>query len=230
MKKILKWVFRLILVLVVLLVAAVLARNVIARPLIEKEIQQATGLTAILGRVNIGLTTPTVWVENLRLLNGAEFGGGTFVDVPQLEVEYDGAALRSRIVKLRTVQVNISQMNVVRNKDGHCNLLAFREDTLQRLAAPGSRTADLRFDGLESLTVTLGRFKLTDNLLPAQTQEEWIGLKQATVKNVKTPADLEPLLQPLLQQKHLALLVDHVLKDVLKPPPPPTPAPAPVTR
>lgn len=227
MKKILKWVFRLILLLVVLLVVLALGRNAIARPLLEKEIRRATGLNAVVGRVNIGLTAPTLYVENLRLLDTAEFGGATFVDVPELQIEYDWVALRSRIVRLRAVRVNISQLNAVRNKDGRCNLLAFREDTLQRLAAPGSRTAGLQFGSLDSLTVTLGRFQLTDNQDPARTQEEWIGLKNATLKDVKSPADLELLFAPLLQQRHLKVLVEHVLNEVLKPPPPaPKPASA----
>ncbi len=225
MKKILKWVFRLILLLVVLLGLLLICRNSLARPLVEKEIRRATGLNAILGRVNIGLTAPTLYVENLRLLNTAEFGGAILMDVPELWVEYDWTALRSRTVRLRAVRVNISQMNVIRNKDGRCNLLALQEDTRQRLAAPGSRTAGLQFEGLDSLAVTLDRFRLTDNQTPARSQEEWIGLKNATVKNVKSPADLEPLFQPLLQQKHLKALVEHVLNEVLKPPSPTAPKP-----
>jgi len=225
MKKVLKWVFRLVLLLVVLLALLVLLRNSLARPFVEKEIRRATGLNTILGRINIGLTAPTLYVENLRLLNTAEFGGTTFVDVPELHVEYDWIALRSRMVRLRAVRVNISEMSVIRNKDGRCNLLAFQEDTLQRLAAPGSRTAGLQFGSLDSLTVTLGRFQLTDNQMPARSQEEWIGLKNATLKNVKSPADLEVLFQPLLQQRHLKVLVEHVLNEILKPPPPAAPKP-----
>jgi len=225
MKKVLKWGIRLILLLVVLLLVLVLGRNALARPLVEKEIRRATGLNAILGRVNVGLTAPTLYVENLRLLNTSEFGSGTFVDVPELSVEYDFAALRARVVRLRTVRVNISQMNVIRNKDGRCNLLAFQEDTLQRLAEPGSRTAGLQFESVDSLTVTLGRCRLADNQVPAQSREEWIGLKNAPVKNVKSLADLEPLFEPLSQQKHLKSLVEHVRKEVLKPLPPVLPKP-----
>jgi len=225
MKKVLKWGFRLILLVVVLIVVLVLSRNSLARPIVEKEIRRATGLTAILGRVNVGLTAPSLYVENLRLLNTPEFGGGAFVDVPELRVEYDFAALRARIVRLRSVRVSISQMNVIRNKDGRCNLRAFQEDTLQRLAEPGSKTAGLQFESLDSLTVTLGRCRLADYQVPAQSREEWIGLKNVTVKNVKSLADLEPLFEPLLQQKHLKSLIEHVRKEVLKPLPPVLPKP-----
>jgi uncharacterized protein involved in outer membrane biogenesis len=220
MKKLLKWGFRLVLVLIVLVALVVLFRNSLARPFVEKEIQRATGLTAILGRVSFGLTAPTVRVENLRLMNSEEFGGEPFADVADLQVEYDLSALRTRTVRLRTVRLTVSQMNVVRHKDGRSNLRAFQDDTRQRLAAPGSPTAGLQFEGVDALTVTLARFRLTDNLTPARNVEEWIGLKNATVKNVKTPADLEPLFTPLTQQKHLKVLWDHLTKEVLKPVPP----------
>jgi hypothetical protein len=229
MKRLLKWGIRLVLVLIVLVVLAVALRNTLARPLVEKEIRRATGLTAILGRVSFGLTAPTLRVENLRLLNSAEFGGEVFADVPDLQVEYDFVALRDWKVRLRSVRLNVSQLNAVRNKDGRNNLRAFQEDTLQRLAAPGSRTADFQFEGVDALTVTLARFRLTDQLVPAKNMDdsEWIGLKNVTVKNVKTLADLEPLFAPLTQQRHLKALWEHVSRDVLKPAPPAVPKPEP---
>ena len=228
MKRLLKWGFRLVLLLVALVVLAVLSRNVVARPFVEKEIQRATGHTAILGRVSIGLTAPRLSVENLRLMNDAEFGGGVFVDVRELQVEYDWLALRSRTVQLRNVRVRVSQMEVVRNKDGRSNLRAFQEDVTQRLAASGSRTAGLQFGGLDVLTASLERIRLTDNLAPGMNREEWIGLRNGTVRNVKSWADLEPLFVPLTQQRHLQVLWDHIRNEVLRPTSPPAPRSVPV--
>ena len=63
------------LLLVVVVVALLLSRNVILRALTERRIREATGMETHLSRFELGLTAPVIHLENLRLYNTPEFGG-----------------------------------------------------------------------------------------------------------------------------------------------------------
>src|SRR5205809_632751 len=103
MKKLFRWLFRLLLVLVLLVVVLILFLDPIAKSLAERQIRVQTGLEARIGRLSIGLRKPTLALENFKLVNSDEFGGTTFIDVPALDVQYDLAALRSKKVHLNLV-------------------------------------------------------------------------------------------------------------------------------
>jgi len=45
-------------------------------------------MDARIEKMEVGLATPTVNLEGLKLYNTADFGGGTFLEMPELRVEY----------------------------------------------------------------------------------------------------------------------------------------------
>ncbi len=122
MKTIFKWLCRLVGLVVLVIAAAILFRNPILRSLAEWRLHAATGLDARLGYLHVGLTEPIVRVEDLKLYNPPESGGETFLDVPELYVEYDrGAALLGR-VHLKLLRLNLAEVNIIEGKDGRTNL------------------------------------------------------------------------------------------------------------
>src|SRR5260370_3042979 len=94
MRRLFRWAFRLVLLVVILLVALVVFMDSIVRALAEREIRSATGMDVKIGSFSIGLISPVITIENFKLYNTAEFGGSPFVDLPELRVEYDWRALR----------------------------------------------------------------------------------------------------------------------------------------
>src|SRR5262245_14009105 len=122
MKKLFKWVFRLCVVLLILVALLILCRNAIAKVLVERQIRNATGMDATIGRVQIGIRSPTLTIQNLVVMNPATFGGSRFLDVPELRVEYDPIGLLSRTVHLRLLRLNLGELHIVQNQDGKTNL------------------------------------------------------------------------------------------------------------
>src|SRR2546423_7294863 len=100
MKKFFRWLFRLVLVLVLAALVLVLFLDTIAKSLLEREIRAQTGLDVKIEKLSVGLRTPSVTIENFKLINSSDFGGSTFIDVPELDVQYDLQAIREKKVHL----------------------------------------------------------------------------------------------------------------------------------
>ncbi len=66
MKKLFKWLFRLLLVLFLFVLVLILCLNPIAKFLTERQIRNQTGLDVTIGKLSIGLGKPTLAIENFR--------------------------------------------------------------------------------------------------------------------------------------------------------------------
>src|SRR5947207_1014484 len=194
MKRIFKCLSRLLLVLVLLLALLILFLDPIAKSLVEKQIRKQTGLDVKIGRLSIGLKSPTLTIENFTLLNSAEFGGSTFLAVPELLAQYDLAALRSRKIHLNLARINLAELHVVQNRDGKSNLQALQEHRQNHGAAPGSNPGAFEFQSIDTLQFAIGRLKFTSEKNPGRNEEAYIGYKNETVRNLKSMKDLEPLI------------------------------------
>ncbi len=76
---VIKWVFRLIVLAVVLVAAFLLSLNTLLRILVEHNIRAQTGMDAEIGRFQLGLTEPTITVQDLKIYNPPSFGGTLFM-------------------------------------------------------------------------------------------------------------------------------------------------------
>jgi uncharacterized protein involved in outer membrane biogenesis len=225
-KKLFKWRFELLILLAAVLALLLLFRNPIAQTLLERKIRQQTGMEAFIGNVRAGLASPVIEIENLRLFNPPEFGRGTFADLPEVSLEYDREALLHGQLRLRAVRLNVFEIHFVRNREGTSNLQVMRERSRRHQAAPPSRW-DVEFAGIDLLSLTLGRFKYTDHKEPSKSDEVWLGVRNARVKDVRALDDLEPFLVKLALEKNLKPVLDQLLRPPKKPPEAPVAVPAP---
>ena len=216
MKKLFKWIFRLFLILFLILVLLValliLFLDPIAKSLAERQIRQQTGLGVTIGRLSIGLKSPTLAIENLKLLNTAEFGGSSFVDIPELRVLYDLEALRSRKLHLEMMRCNLGELHIVQNKDGKTNLQALQERRKQQESGSGSSAPAVEFQGIDTLTLAIGRLKFTSAKDTSRNEEAYVGYKNETLKNVKSVKDLEPLIARVSLEKNVRFLSENLLQ------------------
>ena len=126
MRTIFRWLFRIAILLLVLGVlvgiGALLLKDSLARSLAEKNLRDSTGMDAKIARFDVGILTPTVNVEGLRIYNRPEFGGGSFLDLPELRLEYDPDLLREGKLRLKTVRLHTAEVTGVKGKDGKTNI------------------------------------------------------------------------------------------------------------
>jgi hypothetical protein len=198
-KFVFKWLLRLALLVVVLVVAALLLKDSVLRLVAEHRIRKETGMEAKIGRFSSGLLSPAVTIENLKLYNPAEFGGGLFLDVPELHFELDRLALAGRKLRLVLVRFNLAELDIVRNEAGQTNIFSLGAKV--QAARKGGGGGGLgrwlegfQFDGIDVLNLSLGKARFIDLKEPRNNRDIDVQMKNQVFKNVKSEADLYGIL------------------------------------
>jgi uncharacterized protein involved in outer membrane biogenesis len=192
MRRLIRCALYLFVVLVVLFVAAVLLLNTIVKQVVESRLRANTGMDARIGLVDVGLLSPTITIENFKLYNTADFGGSIFIDMPELHLEYDPRAIRSGKLHLRLVRLDLAEVALVQDKKGRLNVLDLENRSRSASRGKKSSAADLKFTGIDTLNLSLGKFRLS-NLASGREEEIQFGIKNQISHNVKSEADLSGL-------------------------------------
>lgn len=196
MKTFFRWLFRLgvalFLLVIVLAVVAVVLKDVIAKSLTELNLRQNTGLDAKIAKMEIGLATPVVNVEGLKLYNPDDFGGGTFLEMPELRVEYVTADLKAGKVRFKTVRLNLAEVHIVKNKSGKTNLEMMQKLSKERSGKTdgGGGVPGVDFGGIDALYLTVGKIRITDEGDARNNDLIEVGVKEEVGRNLKTEADV----------------------------------------
>jgi uncharacterized protein involved in outer membrane biogenesis len=195
MRRLFRWAFRFVLGLAILgvvgLVAAILLADTIAREVLVNRLRSRTGLETKISAVQVGLLSPTLSVEGLKLYNRPEFGGSVCLDMPELHLEYSASALRSGQFHLTLLRLDLAEVSMVVDKSGRNNFerpKQNRKETSPR-KKPSSKT---KFTGIDVLNLTLGKL-LISNLATGHNEEIDFGIKNQITRDVKPNADLASL-------------------------------------
>lgn len=188
MKRLFRWALYLFLVVLALTVAALLLLNTIAAQYAQYRLRAATGMDVKIGKVDVGLSTPTLAIENVRFYNTAEFGGSPCLDIPEIFVEYDAPAARQRKVHLKLLRVSIAEIDLVQDALGRLNLSAL--DQKCATAATALRgSSGLTFTGIDTLNLSLQKLRVTTLDAAAPGPEVNLALNDQVFHNIKTAAD-----------------------------------------
>ena len=200
MKFFFKWLFRLFLaavaLVVVVIVVLLLSYNSILRVVIEHNIRAQTGMDAEIGSVNLDLTSPTIAVKNFKLYNSREFGGTPFLDIPEIYVEYDYAALAKKEIHVTLMRFNLGELDIVKNQAGQTNIFALGVKLPSKKSGGGQNAVNFKkqtgydFTGIDTLNVSIGTAKFIDLQDQRNNREQNIGIENCVMKDVKTPTDL----------------------------------------
>jgi len=141
-----------------------------------------------IGRFSVGIFSPIVTIEKLKLYNRPEFGGIPFVDIPELYVEYDRAALRQRKLHLRLMRFSLAELTVVKNEAGQTNLVSLMAQPEAKAARQHAR--DLEFAGIDVLNLSLGKVRFLDLKDPRQNGVLNLGVRNQMFRNVNSEGDV----------------------------------------
>jgi len=194
MRTFFKWLVRigvtLFLLAITLLVIAVLLKDVIAKSIAERNLRDSTGMDAKISKLEVNLSTPTVNLEGLKLYNTPEFGGSTFLDLPELRIEYVPGDFRDGKLRFKTVRLHLAEVHVVKNKSGKTNIDLLQKESKKKSAGQKEKTntPGVDFGGIETLYLTVGRIRITDESDPRNNEVIEIGIKDEVGKNLKDEA------------------------------------------
>ncbi len=144
-----------------------------------------------------GLLDPTITIKDFKLFNPPSFGGTQFLDIPEIHVEYDRAALASRELHVTLLRFNLGELDIVKNEAGRTNIFSIA--ALPSVKKPGSgeksfaKETGYAFTGIDVLNVSVGTAKYIDLKDRKNNREQKIGIENCVMKNVKTPTDLAGL-------------------------------------
>lgn len=195
-KWVIKWLFRLALLAVVLVIVALFSLNTIVRVLIEHNIRAQTGMDAEIGRVEVGWTEPTFEIRDLKIYNPPNFGGTPFLDIPEIHVEYDRGALLKKNLHLTLLRLNLSELDVVRSRKGDLNMFALNQVPQKSagISLPSfKKETGYDFEGIDSLNFSFNKAKFIDLQNRHNDREQLIALQNIVVPDVRSARDLAGL-------------------------------------
>ncbi len=200
-------VIRVLLVLcgiaLVALVALVASFDWLVKRSMMIALSRATGGDVQIERVQVGFRQGMFHVEQLRLLNPPAFGGGPMLDLPEFYVAYDPAAAVTNALHLKEVRVNLAEIGIVIDARGRTNLLSLGGGLKKLSDSQTNKISKLNFTGIDKLTVTLGQVTTVDLRQPGHTNVIRLGLRNEVLRNVRTEADLMPLVIKLMLSGNL---------------------------
>jgi hypothetical protein len=208
MKTFQSWFFKILwwatFVVVFLAIIVLANRDWIAKQLAERQIHTATGLEPEIGDLSFSALEPKVTLNNFRLYNTTEFGGTLFLDVPELHIEYDHAALRRHELHITLMRVNLHEVDVVKNQAGVTNIMSAINTMMPRKSEVGGRTVaplnGYKFTGIDLLNLSMGAAKFVDLKDQRRNRMVVIGIQNQIYTNVVSPANL-PGLSELLWRR-----------------------------
>src|ERR1051325_8448873 len=196
MKTVFRWLVRiavtLAFLLVVLIVVALLLKDAIAKNLAERNLRDATGMDAKISKLEVGLATPTLNLEGIKLYNTAQFGGGTFLEMPELRVEYIPDDIRTGKLHFKTLRLHLSEVTIVKTKDGKTNLDVLDKEMKKKTARDKNKTHKdpVEFGGIDELYLPVGKMKFVDLGNPQNNREINLGIKDEVGRNLRTEAEI----------------------------------------
>ncbi len=207
--------------LLLLIVAGIFSIDTVARLTAERRVRAATGMETKIGKFSVGLASGNVHIENFVMKNSAEFGGESFVEMPELYIEYDREALRAGKLRLKLVRINIASIHVIENADGKRNI----DDLQKHPAKPkSSKTSTNKnenpfmFDGIDALEITLRKTRFTNLRDPKQNMETDFGIQNELFRNLKTETDFQTAAAVLAIKAGAAFLLNGGnLRDLSEP-------------
>jgi uncharacterized protein involved in outer membrane biogenesis len=192
MRRLIRWALYFCILLVVLLVAAVLLLDTMAREMVVNRVRERTGMDARIGQIHVGLLSPTITLENVKLYNTADFGGSLFIDMPELHLEYDPSVFRSGAFHFKLVRLNLAEIALVQDKKGRLNIEDWGKKSRDAAGKKKSSGKDFKFTGIDTFILTLGKFRLS-NLASGREQEIEFAIKDQITRNVTSETNLTSL-------------------------------------
>ena len=165
---------KLIVILLILTVGLVLAKNIIAKTAVTSGVKAMTGLDLKIGSMSIGFLKTSLGINDLKLYNPSDFKDRVMVDVPEAYVDYDLGAFLKNQVHLNEVRLNLKELVVVKNEAGELNLDSLKTAQSQRKSesrpkeaeTAGGKAPQIKIDVLE---LKIGKVVYKDYSKPDQT-------------------------------------------------------------
>lgn len=109
-------------ILLVVLVALYIGRNIIIGGIVSGGVKAVTGLGLDIGKMNIGIFDTLIDLKNIRVINPPGFVDKVMADMPEFFIDYDLGSFLGGKVHLTSLKINLKEFIVEKNAKGELNL------------------------------------------------------------------------------------------------------------
>lgn len=148
MKKLLK----VIIIIFAVILALLLAKNIIAKVAIERGVEFVTGLKLRVSGFSVGVFKSRINIDDLKLYNPKGFEDKIMVDLPNVYVDYSLPSIFKGKLHLRDIKLNLKEFAIIKNSEGIVNLESLKVVQAQKEESktkPKPKAPDIQIDNLE---------------------------------------------------------------------------------
>jgi uncharacterized protein involved in outer membrane biogenesis len=109
-------------IIVVVIALLLFFKNILIKTALEEGTKKVTGLELTIGTMNVGLLAPKVDIIDMRLLNPPGFHDKVMIDIPKFFVTFELASFFKKRAHFKTVELNLKELVVIRNKEHQLNI------------------------------------------------------------------------------------------------------------
>ena len=201
MKRVLRWVVWFLISILLVLGAALLLKDTIIKSIAERRLGHKTGLEIRIGRVEVGLFSPTVALENFRVFNPPDFGGARLLDVSTGSCLLDWQQLKTNRLHFNDLRLHLAELNVIKRKDGALNLESVKEIIrINVLKDRNKKKWIFRFGGIDRLDLTVEKVNYIDEKQPTNSLQFDLGIKNEIITSLRTEEDFNQWLHAFVMR------------------------------
>jgi uncharacterized protein involved in outer membrane biogenesis len=125
-----------------LFLAFAVLKNSIAQSAVQGVVKKMTGLKLGMRSLDLQLRNTRILAKGIQLKNPAGFTDPVMVDMPTLDVDYELGSILKGAPHLETVELDLAQIVIIKNRDGKLNLDALKPagGTKQTTEKPAQQT------------------------------------------------------------------------------------------
>ena len=116
-----KWL-KIVGIVVVCLFVVGVSKDLLIKTAVTVGAEQVVGTPVKIGSLRLGILSQSVRIKDFQMYNPEGFPEGVLVDIPEVSVEYNLAALVKGQLHLPLVVFDLKETVVVKNQDGVLNV------------------------------------------------------------------------------------------------------------
>jgi uncharacterized protein involved in outer membrane biogenesis len=169
-------------------------------------------MEARIGNFSSGFFSPAVTIRDLKLYNTPDFGRTLFLDIPELHLEIDKAALERHELHFTVVRFHLREIDLVRNAAGQTNVFSILNKAQARETGNSGAPKLLKGfspTGIDELELTIEKYRFIDLKDAANNREQDLNIQHQVFKNVNSTADFSGVLLLLWLRSRGSLPLSH---------------------
>jgi len=144
-------------VLIILCIALIIAKNIIAKSALSAGVKAITGLRLSMQSMAVGVFNTLIDIKELKLYNPPGFPDALMVNMPEIYIDYDLGAFLKKRVHLQEVRLNLEEFFVIKNEKNELNLDALTVVKTKGSAEPGEKERKMPEIQIDDLRIKIGK-------------------------------------------------------------------------